>query len=89
MELQFAHPLLRAATPEAWVAQALPRFRSFCFIDHADWLEEGGFHALFADVAYAVGSGLDSTRCRGLRAKSLRHYASQFGPGVLTRRPEN
>jgi tRNA-(ms[2]io[6]A)-hydroxylase len=70
--LQFAHPLLRAATPDAWVAQAcaLPEV---LLIDHANCEKKAASTALSLMFAYAEDLDLSDKMSR-LAREELRHY---------------
>ena len=70
--LQSAHPLLRAATPDAWVAQAcaLPHV---LLIDHANCEKKAASTALSLMFAYAEDLELTAKMSR-LAREELRHY---------------
>ena len=69
---RFAHPLLRAATPDAWVAQAcaLPEI---LLIDHANCEKKAASTALALMFAYAEDLLLTDKLSR-LAREELRHY---------------
>lgn len=69
---QFAHPLLRAATPGAWIAQAcaLPEL---LLIDHANCEKKAASTALALMFAYAEDLELTDKMSR-LAREELRHY---------------
>ena len=68
----FAHPLLRAATPDTWVAQAcaLPEV---LLIDHANCEKKAASTALALMFAYAEDLALSGKMSR-LAREELRHY---------------
>jgi tRNA-(ms[2]io[6]A)-hydroxylase len=68
----FAHPLLRAATPAAWIAQAcaLPEV---LLIDHANCEKKAASTALALMFAYAEDLQLTDKMSR-LAREELRHY---------------
>jgi tRNA-(ms[2]io[6]A)-hydroxylase len=68
----FAHPLLRAATPAAWIAQAcaLPEL---LLIDHANCEKKAASTALALMFAYAEDLELTDKMSR-LAREELRHY---------------
>jgi tRNA 2-(methylsulfanyl)-N6-isopentenyladenosine37 hydroxylase len=68
----FAHPLLRAATPEAWIAEAcaLPEV---LLIDHANCEKKAASTALALMFAYAEDLDLTDKMSR-LAREELRHY---------------
>ncbi|HEY2463706.1 MAG TPA: tRNA isopentenyl-2-thiomethyl-A-37 hydroxylase MiaE [Steroidobacteraceae bacterium] len=68
----FAHPLLRAATPEAWIAAActLP---DLLLIDHANCEKKAASTALALMFAYAEDLELTDKMSR-LAREELRHY---------------
>ena len=68
----FAHPLLRAATPPAWIAQAcaLP---DVLLIDHANCEKKAASTALALMFAYAEDLELTEKMSR-LAREELRHY---------------
>jgi tRNA-(ms[2]io[6]A)-hydroxylase len=68
----FAHPLLRTATPDAWVAQAcaLPEI---LLIDHANCEKKAASTALSLMFAYAEDLALSAKMSR-LAREELRHY---------------
>ena len=68
----FAHPLLRAATPDAWVAEAcaLPEV---LLIDHANCEKKAASTALALMFAYAEDLELTDKMSR-LAREELRHY---------------
>jgi tRNA 2-(methylsulfanyl)-N6-isopentenyladenosine37 hydroxylase len=68
----FAHPLLRAATPDAWIAQAcaLP---DVLLIDHANCEKKAASTALALMFAYAEDLELTDKMSR-LAREELRHY---------------
>jgi len=68
----FAHPLLRAATPAAWIAEAcaLPEV---LLIDHANCEKKAASTALALMFAYAEDLGLTDKMSR-LAREELRHY---------------
>jgi tRNA-(ms[2]io[6]A)-hydroxylase len=68
----FAHPLLRAATPEAWIAEAcaLP---DVLLIDHANCEKKAASTALALMFAYAEDLELTDKMSR-LAREELRHY---------------
>jgi len=70
--LRFAHPLLRAATPPSWVAQAcaLP---DLLLIDHANCEKKAASTALALMFAYAEDLELTEKMSR-LAREELRHY---------------
>ena len=70
--IQFAHPLLRTATPDAWVAQAcaLPEI---LLIDHANCEKKAASTALSLMFAYAEDLALSAKMSR-LAREELRHY---------------
>jgi tRNA 2-(methylsulfanyl)-N6-isopentenyladenosine37 hydroxylase len=72
MKPGFAHPLLRAATPDAWVAQAcaLPQV---LLIDHANCEKKAASTALSLMFAYAEDLDLSDKMSR-LAREELRHY---------------
>jgi len=72
MEAAFAHPLLRAATPSSWVAQActLP---DLLLIDHANCEKKAASTALALMFAYAEDLELTGKMSR-LAREELRHY---------------
>jgi tRNA-(ms[2]io[6]A)-hydroxylase len=68
----FAHPLLRAATPQAWIAEAcaLP---DVLLIDHANCEKKAASTALALMFAYAEDLELTDKMSR-LAREELRHY---------------
>jgi tRNA-(ms[2]io[6]A)-hydroxylase len=68
----FAHPLLRAATPDAWIAEAcaLPEL---LLIDHANCEKKAASTALALMFAYAEDLQLTEKMSR-LAREELRHY---------------
>jgi tRNA 2-(methylsulfanyl)-N6-isopentenyladenosine37 hydroxylase len=68
----FAHPLLRAATPDAWIAEAcaLPEL---LLIDHANCEKKAASTALALMFAYAEDLQLTDAMSR-LAREELRHY---------------
>ncbi|HEX3603709.1 MAG TPA: tRNA isopentenyl-2-thiomethyl-A-37 hydroxylase MiaE [Steroidobacteraceae bacterium] len=69
---EFAHPLLRAATPDSWVAQAraLPEV---LLIDHANCEKKAASTALALMFAYAEDLTLSDKMSR-LAREELRHF---------------
>ena len=68
----FAHPLLRAATPLAWVEQACAA-RDVLLIDHANCEKKAASTALSLMFAYAEDLDLTDKMSR-LAREELRHY---------------
>jgi tRNA-(ms[2]io[6]A)-hydroxylase len=68
----FTHPLLRAATPDAWVAAACA-FREVLLIDHANCEKKAASTALALMFAYAEDLELTDMMSR-LAREELRHY---------------
>ena len=68
----FAHPLLRAATPAAWVRQACVE-RDILIIDHANCEKKAASTALALMFAYAEDLEL-TDRLSRLAREELRHY---------------
>jgi tRNA-(ms[2]io[6]A)-hydroxylase len=68
----FAHPLLRAATPAAWVAEARA-FPEILLIDHANCEKKAASTALALMFAYAEDLELTDRMSR-LAREELRHY---------------
>jgi tRNA 2-(methylsulfanyl)-N6-isopentenyladenosine37 hydroxylase len=68
----FAHPLLRAATPSAWVEQAC-RLSDLLLIDHANCEKKAASTALSLMFAYAEDLDLAGRMSR-LAREELRHY---------------
>src|SRR5882757_8723553 len=69
---QFAHPLLRAATPIAWVTQACGA-PDILLIDHANCEKKAASTALSLMFAYAEDFELTGKMSR-LAREELRHY---------------
>jgi tRNA-(ms[2]io[6]A)-hydroxylase len=69
---QFEHPLLRAATPAAWVAQACAA-PDILLIDHANCEKKAASTALSLMFAYAEDLDLTDKMSR-LAREELRHY---------------
>jgi len=69
---QFVHPLLRAATPAAWVAQACAA-SDLLLIDHANCEKKAASTALSLMFAYAEDLELTDKMSR-LAREELRHY---------------
>ena len=67
-----AHPLLRAATPEAWIAQACAMPHTL-LIDHANCEKKAASTALALMFAYAGDYEL-ADRMSRLAREELRHY---------------
>src|SRR6202050_3418056 len=84
----FAHPLLRAATPETWIAEActLP---DVLLIDHANCEKKAASTALALMFAYAEDLELAEKMSR-LAREELRHYEQVAklikGLGITPRR---
>jgi tRNA-(ms[2]io[6]A)-hydroxylase len=70
--VKFEHPLLRAATPDAWVAQACAH-RDILLIDHANCEKKAASTALALMFAYAEDLVLTDKLSR-LAREELRHY---------------
>ena len=70
--MQFVHPLLRAATPEAWVAKACS-MPDVLLIDHANCEKKAASTALSLMFAYAEDLELTDKMSR-LAREELRHY---------------
>lgn len=70
--LKFAHPLLRAATPDAWIAQACAT-PDILLIDHANCEKKAASTALALMFAYAEDLELTDKMSR-LAREELRHY---------------
>ncbi|MEO7206844.1 MAG: tRNA isopentenyl-2-thiomethyl-A-37 hydroxylase MiaE [Steroidobacteraceae bacterium] len=68
----FAHPLLRAATPPAWIAAA-GELSGILLIDHANCEKKAASTALALMFAYAEDLELTDTMSR-LAREELRHY---------------
>jgi tRNA-(ms[2]io[6]A)-hydroxylase len=68
----FAHPLLRAATPEAWIAAACAS-PDLLLIDHANCEKKAASTALALMFAYAEDLELTDKMSR-LAREELRHY---------------
>jgi tRNA-(ms[2]io[6]A)-hydroxylase len=71
-ETQFAHPLLRAATPSGWIAQACAT-PDVLLIDHANCEKKAASTALALMFAYAEDLEL-TDRLSRLAREELRHY---------------
>jgi tRNA-(ms[2]io[6]A)-hydroxylase len=69
---QFAHPLLRAATPASWVSRACAT-RDILLIDHANCEKKAASTALSLMFAYAEDLELTGKMSR-LAREELRHY---------------
>ena len=69
---EFAHPLLRAATPHGWVAQACV-LRELLLIDHANCEKKAASTALALMFAYAEDLNLSAKMSR-LAREELRHF---------------
>ena len=69
---KFEHPLLRAATPDAWVAQACAH-PDILLIDHANCEKKAASTALALMFAYAEDLQLTDKLSR-LAREELRHY---------------
>jgi tRNA 2-(methylsulfanyl)-N6-isopentenyladenosine37 hydroxylase len=70
--MKFEHPLLRAATPDAWVAQACAH-PDILLIDHANCEKKAASTALALMFAYAEDLVLTDKLSR-LAREELRHY---------------
>jgi tRNA 2-(methylsulfanyl)-N6-isopentenyladenosine37 hydroxylase len=70
--LRFAHPLLRAATPDDWIVQACAS-RDILLIDHANCEKKAASTALALMFAYAEDLELTDKMSR-LAREELRHY---------------
>jgi len=70
--VEFAHPLLRAPTPAAWVAHACT-LRDVLLIDHANCEKKAASTALSLMFAYAEDLDLAAKMSR-LAREELRHY---------------
>ena len=68
----FAHPLLRAATPAAWIAEACAH-PEVLLIDHANCEKKAASTALALMFAYAEDLELTDKMSR-LAREELRHY---------------
>jgi tRNA-(ms[2]io[6]A)-hydroxylase len=68
----FAHPLLRAATPDAWIAAACA-YPELLLIDHANCEKKAASTALALMFAYAEDLRLTEKMSR-LAREELRHY---------------
>jgi len=68
----FAHPLLRAATPDAWIAEACA-YPELLLIDHANCEKKAASTALALMFAYAEDLELTDKMSR-LAREELRHY---------------
>jgi tRNA-(ms[2]io[6]A)-hydroxylase len=68
----FAHPLLRAATPDAWIAEACAH-PELLLIDHANCEKKAASTALALMFAYAEDLELTDKMSR-LAREELRHY---------------
>jgi tRNA-(ms[2]io[6]A)-hydroxylase len=68
----YVHPLLRAATPDAWVRQACEQ-RDILLIDHANCEKKAASTALALMFAYAEDLEL-TDRLSRLAREELRHY---------------
>lgn len=68
----FAHPLLRAATPDGWIAEACAR-PEVLLIDHANCEKKAASTALALMFAYAEDLELTDKMSR-LAREELRHY---------------
>jgi tRNA-(ms[2]io[6]A)-hydroxylase len=71
-EAQFAHPLLRVATPAGWTAQACAQ-PELLLIDHANCEKKAASTALSLMFAYAEDLDLTAKMSR-LAREELRHY---------------
>ena len=69
---RFVHPLLRAATPDAWIAAAC-RAPDILLIDHANCEKKAASTALGLMFAYACDLDLTAKMSR-LAREELRHY---------------
>jgi tRNA-(ms[2]io[6]A)-hydroxylase len=69
----FAHPLLRAATPVAWIAEACAH-QEVLLIDHANCEKKAASTALALMFAYAEDLELTDKMSR-LAREELRHYS--------------
>ena len=69
---EFAHPLLRAATPASWVGQAC-LLSDLLLIDHANCEKKAASTALSLMFAYAEDLDL-AARMSRLAREELRHY---------------
>lgn len=69
---EFAHPLLRAATPDAWMAAAC-ELPGLLLIDHANCEKKAASTALALMFAYAEDLQLTAKMSR-LAREELRHY---------------
>ena len=69
---EFAHPLLHAATPHSWVAQACV-LRELLLIDHANCEKKAASTALALMFAYAEDLNLSAKMSR-LAREELRHF---------------
>jgi tRNA 2-(methylsulfanyl)-N6-isopentenyladenosine37 hydroxylase len=70
--VQFAHPLLRSATPDAWIDQACAT-PDILLIDHANCEKKAASTALALMFAYAEDLELTGKMSR-LAREELRHY---------------
>jgi tRNA 2-(methylsulfanyl)-N6-isopentenyladenosine37 hydroxylase len=70
--VQFTHPLLRVATPAAWIAQAC-EMAEVLLIDHANCEKKAASTALALMFAYAEDLELTDRMSR-LAREELRHY---------------
>jgi tRNA 2-(methylsulfanyl)-N6-isopentenyladenosine37 hydroxylase len=68
----FAHPLLRAATPDAWIVEACA-YPELLLIDHANCEKKAASTALALMFAYAEDLELTDKMSR-LAREELRHY---------------
>jgi tRNA-(ms[2]io[6]A)-hydroxylase len=68
----FAHPLLRAATPDAWIVEACA-YPELLLIDHANCEKKAASTALALMFAYAEDLQLTGKMSR-LAREELRHY---------------